>query len=189
MDVATGWFRRRLAGAVSVAVFVLVFVFIDCLGYAASFVLIRLHPAAVPDHLCMAYPVPGADGEQRYLPICWQGYQGAERSQRVKTFRLPETSGVFPLKGRFVPFRVLEDDGTRQLVEVDYGGGLGLKLLSGYQYASRYEAYVDRVVPVAHYGSGIAWVVVFFVGIAFAVLVARVTAAGVRRVRRSPQHS
>jgi len=135
--------RARIAGWI---VFVVVLYFGDWLTYAVSLALFRLDPTTVPDSFFIAYELRAPEpGGFKYFYTTWQRYRSAERPA-IGALRLAEPSGRMPIKGGWVTFQVLEDDGERQLVEVSYDGF--------YRSASRYEAHADRVVPVAYRSRG-----------------------------------
>ena len=80
----------------------------------------------------------------RYDAVDWNTYVSGRDRLGIRTFRLAHPTGETRVKAT-LSFRVLEDDGTRQLVEVQFDGP--------YQSWSRYEAYADRAVPLAYYSS------------------------------------
>lgn len=97
---------------------------IDGAGPPADFVVVLHEPAS----------------GYRYLR--WERLREIEADGATRTFLLPEAKGgdATKLSDRQT-FAVLEDHGDRQIVEVN--------VLGAHQTWSRYEAYRDRVVPVA----------------------------------------
>ena len=172
------WFKPHIATTSGLVVFLLVLAFSDWLVYAASFALFRLDPRAVPENFSLVVRT-----SQEYRPLWWPDYPRAGADLGVRSFRLPEASGTLPGKATFW-FTVLEDDGARQLVEVRFAGP--------YKSVSRYEAYADRVVPLAY--RGMVWSrdgdwdwLVFFVAVVAAGLTAWGVRASVRRRIRLQQ--
>lgn len=134
--------RRKAAGLAGILTFFVALFCADWLGYAVSFALFRLEPRAVPDAFHVVLPTPRAEGGTHYVPVRWQDAAELKSQRGVQTYRLPATEAKIPgPKVRF-SLTVLEDDGARQLVQVDSSGLLRMR--------SRYEAWTDRVVPVAY---------------------------------------
>ena len=126
----------RCAGLVA---FFAVLLLADWLGYAVSMALFRIAPETVPDGLTIVLP-PVAD--TRYVPVSWRSREEAISRRGLQSYRLPESAGSMPGPKTSFTFAVLEDDGVRQIVQVDATGLLRAR--------SRYEAHADRAVPVAY---------------------------------------
>ena len=99
----------------------------------------RLDGADPPGSFAVVVHEPAGDG-YRYLR--WDQLPAIEVDGVVRTFVLPENSGGDDTAlGARQTFEVIENDGGRQTVEVN--------VLDTHQSWSRYEAYPDRIVPVA----------------------------------------
>jgi hypothetical protein len=149
MDAESSWFKRHLPDNVGVVAFLLVLATADWVVYAASRVIFKFDPAAVPDSFYIAYESEPDVRGIKYDSVPWKDY-GAEAGRLgIRTLLLPEPAGRIKSKGDSMSFVVLENDGgPRQLIEVKYDGA--------YRSHSRYEAYRDRAVPIAYrsYGWG-----------------------------------
>ena len=112
-----------------------------------------------------------------------RGYPAVRAGQGLRTFRLAESGKFIHGKG-WVSFAVLEDDGTRQVVEVRYEG------LN--HTVSRYAAYADRVVPISYRSLGWGYdnstaLPAAMVALALGVLAAWGVLAGTARFTRLQQ--
>ena len=160
----------RIAGLV---VFAVVLYFADWLTYAASFALFRVDPRTIPEDFFIAYQLPSLQpGVLTFECMTWERYRSAERPS-IGALRLAEPSGRIPLKGSWLIFRVLEDDGQRQLVEVSNDGF--------HPFTTRYEAYSDRVVPLAYRGR--SWAIGWVGGLLLAGAAAWLTLGVTRLIR------
>lgn len=119
----------------------------------------RLDGAEPPAGFVVVVHEPGGDG-YRYLR--WEQLPDVEVDGVARTFLLPATEGGGDaVLSTRQTFRVVEHRGDRQIVEVN--------VLDTHQSWSRYEAYRDRIVPVAFRTDGGP----FFIGmIGFVALVA-----------------
>ena len=108
---------------------------------AVSMALFRIDPAKVPEGFDFVYYTR----DTGYDVGSWKQYRDERGKLDVPSFRLPDVACELRGKATYT-FRVLKDDGRRQLIEVEFEGP--------YQSWSRYEAYPDRVVPVAYYSVG-----------------------------------
>lgn len=181
MEAGSSGLRRGVVQAAWLAVFFLVFFFSDWLLYGASLPLFRLAPSTIPENFRLVVRAQRPDsGVEYYRAVSWENYAHAKSETGARTFRLPQADGTIPGSKATYSFRVLEDDGTRQVVEV--------KLDSRHKSLSRYEAYDDRAVPVAFrsatWGRENSYLTVFFMVVAIAALVAWGVALGVRRLMR-----
>ena len=99
----------------------------------------RLDGAEPPGEFTVVVHEPD-DGGYRYLR--WTQIPEADVDGVARTFLLPTTEGGDDtVLSERQSFRVIEDRGDRQIVEVND--------LDTHQSWSRYEAYRDRIVPVA----------------------------------------
>jgi hypothetical protein len=179
MEAGSRWYTRRTSTS-GVVVFVVVLLLVDWVFYAASFAIFRLAPAAVPDNFYIVVQLRGAD---RYDALTWKAYPAARAEQRVETFLLPDSAHTMPGKATF-SFTVLKSRSGYQLVEVQFDGP--------YESVSRYEAYADRVVPVAY--RSMTWGeaqdrhwIVFLMGVALAALAAWAASFAMKRLMRLQQ--
>ncbi len=99
----------------------------------------RLDGAEPPAEFVVVVHEPGGAG---YRFLRWEALPEAAADGAARTFLLPETEGGGDavLSGRR-SFRVVEDHGERQIVEVND--------LDRHQSWSRYEAFRDRIVPIS----------------------------------------
>jgi hypothetical protein len=133
--------RDRLPGLAAAAAFFLVIFLADWLVCLASLAVLKLDPAPVPESFFIAYLADQPDSRgSRYRALAWERY--ASTRHQARTLLLPDPSGAIPSKGNSLSFRVLKDEGFRQLVEVKYDGA--------HRSRSRYHAYADRVVPISY---------------------------------------
>lgn len=99
----------------------------------------RLDGAEPPAEFVVVVHEAG-DGEYRYLR--WNELASLDVDGVARTFLLPAArGGGDEVLTERLTFRVAEDRGDRQIVEVN--------ALDTHQSWSRYEAYRDRVVPIA----------------------------------------
>ena len=99
----------------------------------------RLDGAEPPGRFAVVVHEPGGDG-YRYLR--WEQLPDVEVDGTARTFLLPETGGGGEAAlSKRQAFRVVENRGDRQIVEVN--------VLDTHQSWSRYEAHRDRIVPIA----------------------------------------
>ena len=99
----------------------------------------RLDGAEPPGRFAVVVHEPGGDG-YRYLR--WEQLPDVEVDGVARTFLLPETEGGGEVVlSKRQTFQVVESRGDRQIVEVN--------VLDTHQSWSRYEAYPDRIVPIA----------------------------------------
>ena len=98
-----------------------------------------LDGAEPPGDFVIVVNEPGGDG-YRYLR--WEQLPEVEVDGAARTFLLPETEGGDDaVLSERQTFQVIENRGDRQIVEVN--------VLDTRQSWSRYEAYRDRIVPIA----------------------------------------
>ena len=98
-----------------------------------------LDGAEPPGDFVVVVHEPGGDG-YRYLQ--WEQLSEVEVDGVARTFLLPETEGGGDaVLSERQTFQVIENRGDRQIVEVN--------VLDTHQSWSRYEAYRDRIVPIA----------------------------------------
>ena len=118
----------------------------------------RLDGAEPPAEFLIVVHEPGSGG---YHYLRWGELAQAGVDGIARTFLLPATGGGGnEVLSERQTFRVVEDRGDHQIVEVN--------VLDSHQSWSRYEAYRDRVVPIAFRTDGGP----FFIGmVGFAVLV------------------
>ena len=104
----------------------------------------RLDGAEPPSEFVVVIHEPGGAG-YRYLR--WDRLPEAGVDGVARTFLLPEPEGGGDsVLSERRSFRVIEDRGERQVVEVND--------LDSHQSWSRYEAYRDRIVPVSYRTDG-----------------------------------
>ena len=104
----------------------------------------RLDGAEPPAEFVVVVHEPGRAG-YRYLR--WEQLREAGVDGVARTFLLPETEGGGDsVLSERRSFRVIEDRGDRQIVEVND--------LDSHQSWSRYEAYRERIVPVSYRTDG-----------------------------------
>lgn len=173
----------RAAGA---AAFLLVLFLADWAVHAVSMAIFRLDPGAVPDSFFIAYEGKPNQFGVKYEAVAWREYALEGGKRDVPTLLLPEPAGRIKSKGDSLSFRVLENDGARQLIEVKYDGA--------YRSWSRYEARRDRAVPVAYrsYGWGdpvSSHAAIWLCALLVAGLAAWAAARGVERLLRLERSS
>lgn len=140
--------RQRTAERVGLFMFLAVLIFCDWLGYAASHAIFRRYPSAVPNTFYLVLDTGRGEGPYaRYVPVGWDRLAEIKQQRGIQTYRLSVLNGYIPGPKMQFSFAVLEDDGRRQLVEVSTTGAI--------KGRSRYEAYTDRVMPIAY--QGYAW--------------------------------
>jgi hypothetical protein len=140
--------RQRTAERVGLFVFLAVLIFSDWLGYAASPSIFRWYPGAVPNTFYLVLDTARGEGPyDRYVPVSWHRLAETKQERGIQNYRVSVPNGYIPGPKMQFSFAVLEDDGRRQLVEVSTTG-----VIKG---RSRYEAYADRLVPIAY--QGYAW--------------------------------
>ena len=133
----------QTAEHVGLLVFFVVLIFSDWLGYAASHALFRWYPRVVPDTFYLVLDAARREGPyRRYVPVSWNRLAETKEERGVQSYRLSVPNGYIPGPKMQFSFSVLEDDGRRQLVEVSTTGVITSR--------SRYEAFADRVVPIAY---------------------------------------
>ena len=178
MDARTSWFKSGLVFLTAFATFFAALFLGQWLARAASMAMFPLAAGTAPDAFLLMHETSAADARHKYEVVSWRTYAAQRDNLGIRTLRLPASAGSIRPKATY-SFRVLEDDGTRQLVEVQFEGP--------YRSWSRYEAYRDRAVPVAYYSSGSEdsrWpeLARFVVLLLFSGLAAGGAAAGVRRL-------
>ena len=100
----------------------------------------RLDGAEPPAEFVVVVHEPGSGG-YRYLR--WGSLPGVDVDGVTRSFLLPAAAGgESEAPSRREPFRILESHGDRQIVEVNARDTV--------QSWSRYEAYRDRIVPIAY---------------------------------------
>jgi len=139
MEAHPGRWRRRTAEGAAIPAFVAVFLgAIPWVVHFASLAIFRVDPGATPETFAVVYRTL----QDRYAVTGWRTYPGALPNGGFKTFRLPEAAGSIDGPKLQFSFEVLEDDGSRQVVEVRTRGLV--------RAVSRYAAYPDRVVPLSY---------------------------------------
>ena len=104
----------------------------------------RLDGAEPPPEFVVVIHEPGGAG-YRYLR--WEQLPEAGVDGVARSFLLPETEGGGDsVLSERRSFRVIEDRGDRQIVEVND--------LDSHQSWSRYEAYRDRIAPISYRTDG-----------------------------------
>ena len=127
----------------------------------------RLDGAEPPAEFVVVVHEPGRAG---YRFLRWEQVPEAAADGAARTFLLPEAEGGGDaVLSERQSFRVIEDRGDRQTVEVN--------ALDEHQSWSRYEAYRDRIVPISYRTDGGPLFIgmIGFVAAVFAAWIARRT--------------
>jgi len=104
----------------------------------------RLDGAEPPPEFMVVVHEPGGAG---YRFLRWEELPEANVDGATRGFLLPETEGgADSVLSERQSFRVIEDHGDRQIVEVNE--------LDRHQSWSRYEAFRDHIVPISHRTDG-----------------------------------
>lgn len=145
MDAESSGVRRGVRDGAGVVAFLLVLFLADWAVHAASSVIFKRYPAAIPDGFFIALEEPHADERGiRHDFVTWKDYASQPGN---RTLRLTAPAGRIRSKGDSMSFEVLDWGGDYQLIEVMYDGA--------YRSYSRYKVFGNRsAVPVAYRGYG-----------------------------------
>jgi hypothetical protein len=132
--------KQQIASFAAIVAFLAVLISTPWIVHLASLLIFKLDPGAAPGTFAVVYRAVN----DRYAVTGWPVYPRQGAGNGFKTFRLPDAGGFIDGPKLRYSFRVLEDDGARQIVEVRTEGVI--------HAVSRYAVHAERIEPLSYRG-------------------------------------